>query len=78
MRLVSWNCRGLGSPSKSEAAKSILKSELPEILMLQETKIEGEVLLELNKAKWKTKAGKAITARGTCGGLATLWEADKF
>jgi hypothetical protein len=55
-----------------------LKSEIPEILMLQETKIEGEALLELSKVKWKTKAGKAVSARGTCGGLATLWEADKF
>eukprot|EP00253_Pinus_taeda_P014494 PITA_14494 len=46
--------------------------------MLQETKIEGEALLELNKEKWKTKVGKAVSARGTCSGLATLWEADKF
>jgi len=46
--------------------------------MLQETKIEGEVLLELSKAKWKSKARKAISARRTCSRLATLWEADKF
>ena len=62
----------MGNPSKAEAAKSLLKSELPEILMLQETKIEGEALLELSKAKWKTKVGKVVSVRGTCGELATL------
>lgn len=65
MRLVSWNCRVLGNPSKSEAVKTLLKSYLPKILMLQETKIEGESLIELIKSKWKTKFGKAVSARGT-------------
>jgi hypothetical protein len=76
--LVSWNCRGLGNPSKAEAVKDLLKIESPEILMLQETKIEGETLLEINKLKWKKNAGKAISARGSSGGLATLWSEDKF
>jgi exonuclease III len=78
MCLVSWNCRGLGNPLKDEAVKNLLKTESPEILMLQETKIEGDSLLDLTKVKWKTKSGKAVSARGTCGGLATLWEEDKF
>jgi len=52
--------------------RNLLKSETPEILMLQETKIEGDSLLDINKIKWKTKAKKEISARGTCGGLATL------
>jgi exonuclease III len=68
----------LGNPLKDEAVKNLLKSETPEILMLQETKIEGDSLLDLSKVKWKTKARKAVSARGTCGGLATLWEEDKF
>eukprot|EP00253_Pinus_taeda_P013077 PITA_13077 len=63
MQLDSWNCRGLGNPSKAEAVKNLLKSEFPEILMLQETKIEGEALLELSKVKWKTKVGKVVSAR---------------
>lgn len=46
--------------------------------MLQETKIEGDAILDLSNVKWKTKVGKAVNARGTCGGLATLWEEDKF
>ena len=52
MKLVSWNSRGLGNPSKVEVVKDILKIETLEILMLQETKIEGETLLEISKLKW--------------------------
>jgi len=68
----------LGNPLKYEVVKNLLKSETPDILMLQETKIEGVSLLDLSKVKWKTKVGKEVSARGTCGELATLWEEDKF
>eukprot|EP00253_Pinus_taeda_P004415 PITA_04415 len=46
--------------------------------MLQETKLEGQALLEISKSKWNKKAGKAVSARGTSGGLATLWSEDLF
>jgi exonuclease III len=60
MHVVSWNCRGFGNPSKVKAVKDLLKIESPEILMLQETKIEGETLLEINNLKWKKNAGKPL------------------
>ena len=78
MKLVSWNCRGLGNPSRIEAVRDLLKAEPSDILMLQETKIEGQTLLELGRTKWNKKAGKAVSARGTSGGLATLWMDDLF
>eukprot|EP00253_Pinus_taeda_P006725 PITA_06725 len=46
--------------------------------MLQETKLEGQALLEISKTKWNKKAGKAVSARGTSGGLATLWSEELF
>jgi len=78
MNLVSWNCRGLGNPSRIEAVRDLLKAEPSDILMLQETKIEGQALLELGRTKWNKKAGKAVSSRGTSGGLATLWMDDLF
>ena len=78
MQLVSWNCKGLGNPEKAEAVKDILKIETPEILMLQETKIEGDTLLHISSNKWKKNAGKAISARGSFGGLTTLWAEEEF
>ena len=78
MQFVSWNCRGLGNPSKAQAAKDLLKMVPSEILLLQETKIEEYALLLISKNKWRYTSRKAINARGTCGGLATLWSADHF
>jgi exonuclease III len=78
MKIVSWNCRGLGNPTKIEVVKDLMKVEPADILMLQETKIEGEALLEINKHKWQKNTGKAISARGTSGGIKTLWKAEQF
>ena len=68
----------MGNPSKAEAIKDLLKIKIPQILMLQETKIEGETLLEISELKWGKNARKAISARGTSSGLATLWSKDKY
>jgi len=38
MKVLSWNSRGLGHPSKVVALKDIIKNEKPGILLLQETK----------------------------------------
>ena len=78
MQIVSWNCKGLRNPKKAEEVKDLLRMEPSDILLLQETKIEEDALLSLSNSKWKNKAGKAVSARGTSGGLATLWSEDKF
>lgn len=76
MNLVSWNCRGLGNPSKIEAVEDLMKAEPSDILMIQETKIEGHALLEIDNTKLNKRAGKAVSSRGTSGRLATLWNDD--
>ena len=78
MRLISWNYRGLGNPSKAEAVKDLLKIEPSDILMLQETKIEGKALLDISKKKWKKSVGRAVSSTGSSRGLATLWTEDLF
>ena len=78
MQMVSWNCRGLGNPTKAEEIKDLLKTESADILMLQETKIEGELLLNISNTKWKFDSGKAISARGTAGGIGTFWSQKLF
>ena len=78
MLLTSWNCRGLGHSSKAEAIKNLIKLAPPDLLLLQETKIEEDTLLIINKNKWNVNFGKAVSARGSYGGLATLWGKDKF
>ena len=64
MNIVSWNCRGLGNSSKVEVVKDVLRIASPDVLMLQETKIEEGNLLSLSKKIWKKNAGKAVSAWG--------------
>ena len=73
MNIVSWNCRGLGNSLKAEAVKDLLRIASPDILLLQETKIEEANLLSLSKKNWKKDAGMVVSARGSSGELATLW-----
>ena len=78
MQIFPWNCRGLGNPIKAETVKGLMKLAPFEILLLQETKIEEDALLLISKNKWKMNSGKAINARGSYGGLATLWCEENF
>ena len=78
MKLVSWNCSGLGQSSKAESVNDLIKMASPDVLMLQETKIDEDSLLSTSCKKWKTNVGKAVRAKGTAGGIATLWSKNSF
>ena len=78
MHIVSWNYKGLGNPIKAEAVKYLMRMVSSEIILLQETKIEEKALLLLSKTKWKFNLSKDVSARGTSGGLATLWCDENF
>eukprot|EP00253_Pinus_taeda_P022475 PITA_22475 len=78
MKYVSWNCRGLGSRSKEEALKDIVRVYSPEILLIQETKMEDLPLLQTSKVFWKKGQGRAVSARGASGGIATFWNNDMY
>ena len=69
---------GLGNSSKAEAVKNLLKMVPSEILLLQETKIDGEAILLIGKNKWNFNAGKSVSARGSSGGIATLWRVENY
>jgi ribonuclease HI/exonuclease III len=78
MQYVSWNCRGLGSKIKEEALRDIVRVERPEVLLIQETKMEEVDLLRISPTFWKKGPGKAVSARGASGGLATFWDSTKL
>ena len=78
MHIVSWNCRGLGNPFKVEAIKDLIKMASPDVLLLQETKIDEENILSLSKMKWKKNTAIAVSAQGSSSGLATLCTEDMF
>jgi exonuclease III len=64
MKVVSWNCRGLGSRVKKEEVRKLLQIENPSILMIQETKMRDlETLKDLQKI-WKKSEGKQSVLEG--------------
>ena len=78
MKYVSWNCRGLGSNLKEEALKDIVRLYKPEVLLIQETKLEDVVLLQASKVFWKKGQVRAVSSRGASEGIATYWDTFKF
>ena len=77
LKTVSWNYRGLGGFSKVEAIKDIIKSEKPDILLLQERKMPDVEAMALSCRFWKNNKGKAISSKGASGGISTTFS-SKF
>jgi exonuclease III len=78
MKIISWNCRGMGSKVKEEATRSLIRREAPDILLIQETKMEDIEFLQISKKVWKGSSGQAVSARGASGGLGSLWNPLKY
>ena len=38
MKIINWNVRGLGSRNKRRVVKDFMRSENPDVVMIQETK----------------------------------------
>ena len=68
----------MGNPLKDEAVKYLLKVNPSDIILIQEKKIEEDALLSISRDKWRKNASMVVSARGTYGGLATLWPDDNF
>ena len=78
MKVVSWNCRGLGGSIKVEALKNLLKTEKPNFLLIQETKMSEEEVMNRLSLSCKNGVGKAISSKGASGGIATSCRSNKF
>jgi len=68
----------MGRKIKEEAIKSLIRSDSPDILLIQETKMEDKAFLHISKNLWKRSEGQAVSPRGASGGLGTLWNTNKF
>jgi exonuclease III len=78
MKLLSWNCRGLGKPSAVRALKKLLKVTCPDVVFLVETKLSESD----TKAKYILSCGPLtnvfmvncnISNGNRSGGLALIW-----
>ena len=58
--------------------KDLVRIHNPEILLVQETKMEESAALQAGEKFWKKGTGTAINSRGAYGGIATLWDPNLY
>lgn len=73
MNLLSWNCRGLGSPRAIRILKDLIKTHNPNFVFLSETLVEVKDMSEITN-KLGFENSYAVNRVGRGGGLAILWK----
>ena len=58
--------------------KDLIHIHNPEILLVQETKMEEAATLQAGKKLWKKGPGIANNSRGASGGIATFWDSTLY
>ena len=58
--------------------RDLVRINKPEILLVQETKMEDDSALHAGKAFWKKSSGEAVSSKGASGGLVTFWDSSIF
>ncbi|CAM8920955.1 unnamed protein product [Rhodiola kirilowii] len=71
MKLLSWNCRGVGGPRAVRSLRDVVRTHRPSILGLIETKEDGD--WELLKHSLGFKDCWVVSSQGRSGGLALMW-----
>ena len=68
----------MGSKVKEEAIRSLIRIETPDILLVQETKLEDKSFLQASKNLWTKSEAREISTREASGGIGTLWNSNKY
>ena len=78
MKVLSWNYRDLGSKVKEEAMEELIRLAHPYILLIQETKLEKDMFLQVSANFWKKGGRTTVSSRGASEGIDTLWDDQKY
>ena len=72
MNFFVWNCRGLGNPETVRELHHLVRVQVPALVFISETKIEGSRVTDLTN-----RLGFAgcvpVSSSGLSGGLALFW-----
>ncbi|KAG2712613.1 hypothetical protein I3760_04G135300 [Carya illinoinensis] len=75
MKLLSWNCRGLGNPRTVQDLCSMAESNKPQLVFIMETKIRKQKS-ERIKRRLACEGCFVVEAVGKGGGLMLLWDSN--
>lgn len=75
MKLLCWNCRGLGNPRTVNEPHFLVKERAPLVIFLSETKINKS---KVEKVRYKLGMEQSfvVDSLGKSGGLAMLWKSE--
>lgn len=73
MKLISWNVRGINSPSKHRMIKNPIQQEKPSLVFLQETKSNSTAIEKISNKIWAGSRSVSVDTSGASGGLTILW-----
>lgn len=73
MKVMSFNCRGLGSPHKKSSLKHLVLRAKPEVIFLQETMGTSEVIKGVLQSLFPGWEFFVLDAKGRSGGVVTKW-----
>jgi exonuclease III len=72
MIILSWNCRGLGTPSAIPNLRRLAQKHRPNVLFLSETLSKAQQMEKI-RVMLKFDSCLSIDVVGRSGGLAILW-----
>ncbi|KAB2024682.1 hypothetical protein ES319_D06G103000v1 [Gossypium barbadense] len=72
MKILCWNCRGVGNPATVRELKQLLVVNVPDIIFLCETKIHAN---ELSRIRFmcRMEGCFAVSSDRKSGGMALMW-----
>ncbi|KAK8328760.1 hypothetical protein V6Z11_A11G272000 [Gossypium hirsutum] len=72
MKILSWNCRGVGNPATVRELEQLPVPNVPDIIFLYETKIHSNGFQRI-RSLCRMEGCLAVDSEGKSGGLALLW-----
>lgn len=77
MKILVWNCRGLGNPTSVQVLVDIIHSKKPDVVFLIETLV-GQIKLEPIRMRLGFEGLLTVENRGHSGGLACFWKSSQL
>jgi len=75
MKVMSWNCQGLGNPLTIQELRALTAQERPNLLFIMETKNKA-MMVERIRRKLKFQKLYLVDPTGIAGGLAIMWQEE--
>jgi hypothetical protein len=75
MKILRWNCRGLGNPRIVRELRQLVKNKRPEVVFIMETKMLSTKLDPI-RSKLGFKNVFGVDSCGKSGGLALFWQEE--